>query len=159
MSDTAFCSALYLMFEQRIVLLIARVKWLKKHQEGTYKAHPDFKLLQGAWRVMRESRGNPTHARYKLGNTLGTQNRHWRRCKEGLPPRYRLFFRFSSSDRVCVYAWLNDESTLRKAGSKTDVYAAFKHLLDKGLVPQEFAELLAKSKLLNSEQDAPLPIE
>lgn len=151
MSDGKFSCALYIMFEQRILTLITRAKWLRKHHPDTYKTHPDFKLLQSVWRVMPESWREPGHSRYNLGNTLGPENRHWRRCKEGLPPRYRLFFRFSSSERMCVYAWLNDEKTLRKAGSKTDVYATFKHLLSRGLVPQGFAELLAKSKTLNPE--------
>ena len=152
MSNADFSCALYIMLEQRILVLITRAKWLKRHQPDTYKTHPHFKLLQSVWRVMKESWQDPGHARYNLGNTLGAENRHWRRCKEGLPPRYRLFFRFSSSERVCVYAWLNDEKTLRKAGSKTDVYATFKHLLNKGLVPQNFAELLIKSKLLTTDQ-------
>lgn len=151
MNDDFSC-ALYITFEQRILMLITRAKWLKKHQPDTYKTHPDFKLLQSVWRVMKESWQNPAHARYNLGNTLGAENRHWRRCKEGLPPRYRLFFRFSSSEQICVYAWLNNEKTLRKAGSKTDVYATFRYLLKKGLVPQDFAELLIKSKLLTTDQ-------
>lgn len=151
MSNNVFCSNFLPILETRVILLLNRVRWLKKHHPETYRTHRDCKLLQGLWRVMQESRQDPKHARYNLGNTLGTENRHWRRCKEGLPPRYRLFFRFSSSERVCVYAWLNDEKTLRKAGSKTDVYATFKHLLSRGLVPQEFAELLARSKMLNPE--------
>lgn len=157
MSNAVFSCALYVMLEQRILALITRAKWLRKHQPDTYKTHPDFKLLQSAWRVLRESWQDPGHARYNLGNTLGAENRHWRRCKEGLPPRYRLFFRFSSSERVCVYAWLNDDKTLRKAGSKTDVYATFKRLLNKGFVPQEFAELLAKSNVLSTDAQQPLP--
>lgn len=157
MSNAVFSCALYIMLEQRILALITRAKWLRKHQPDTYKTHPDFKLLQSTWRVLKESWQDPGHARYNLGNTLGAENRHWRRCKEGLPPRYRLFFRFSSSERVCVYAWLNDEKTLRKAGSKTDVYATFKRLLNKGFVPQEFAELLAKSNVLSTDAQTPLP--
>lgn len=158
MKDNDFGCKLLSIFETRIILLLNRARWLKKHNPKTYQSHPDFKLLQSVWRVMQESRKDPKHDRYLLGNTLGTTNRHWRRCKEGLPQRYRLFFRFSSSERICVYAWLNDENTLRNAGSKSDVYTVFKHLLNKGLVPQEFADLLANSAALNPKLDAALSL-
>ena len=52
---------------------------------------------------------------------------HWFRVKkQGLLPRYRLFFQFrSEAPKTIIYAWLNDERTLRKAGDKNDVYAVF----------------------------------
>ena len=31
--------------------------------------------------------------------------------------RFRLFFRFDSASRIAVYAWVNDENTMRKAGA------------------------------------------
>ena len=65
-----------------------------------------------------------------------------------MPPRYRLFFRFASNpSKVIVYVWFNDEDTLRKAGSKTDVYETFKRMLARGLVPQppNVATLLQES--------------
>jgi len=36
---------------------------------------------------------------------------------------------------VIVYVWINDEFTLRKAGSKTDAYAVFKSMLNAGNPP------------------------
>ena len=30
--------------------------------------------------------------------------------------RFRLFFRFDSASKVIIYAWVNDENTLRKVG-------------------------------------------
>ena len=68
---------------------------------------------------------NPDAPDFRLGKTLGPDNTHWRRVKKGTPDRYRLFFRFASNPvkvKVIVYVWFNDEDTLRKAGSKTDVY-------------------------------------
>lgn len=41
--------------------------------------------------------------------------------------------------------WFNDEDTLRKAGSKTDMYEVFKRLLSRGQVPSGIKELLAES--------------
>jgi toxin YhaV len=46
---------------------------------------------------------------------------------------------------VIVYAWVNDENTLRKAGSKTDPCAVFRTMLDAGNPPGTMAELLAVS--------------
>ncbi|HTO46182.1 MAG TPA: type II toxin-antitoxin system YhaV family toxin [Burkholderiales bacterium] len=51
-------------------------------------------------------------------------------------------YRFSSKPvRVIVYAWLDDEATLRKAGAKTDVYVVFQRRLARGEVPSDIAEL------------------
>ena len=52
----------------------------------------------------------------QLGNTLGPEHRHWRRAK--FLGRFRLFFRYSSKDRVIIYAWVNDQNTLLKAGGR-----------------------------------------
>ena len=63
-----------------------------------------------------------------------------------MPDRYRLFFRFASSPvKIVVYVWFNDEDTLRKAGSKTDVYEAFKRMLARGVVPSDIGVLLRDS--------------
>jgi toxin YhaV len=62
--------------------------------------------------------------------------------KNNLPPRYRLFFQFRSDAKTIIYAWLNDEATLRKEGAKTDVYAVFESMLAKGKPPTTWDELI-----------------
>ena len=90
---------------------------------------------------------NPDAPEFRLGKALGNDHTHWRRVKKGMPDRYRLFFRFSSAPvKVIVYVWFNDEYTLRKAGSKTDVYAAFKRMLARGVVPSDIGALLAEGQ-------------
>ncbi len=42
--------------------------------------------------------------------------------------------------------WFNDGDTLRKAGSKTDVYATFRRMLARGDVPDSIDHLLAESR-------------
>jgi len=42
--------------------------------------------------------------------------------------------------KVIVYAWLNDEATLRKAGAKT-VYAVFQRMLARSEVPSDIDAL------------------
>lgn len=61
---------------------------------------------------------DPARDEYRQGNTMGPAWRHWRRAKLGR--RYRLFFRYDSKAKVIVYAWVNDEQTLRSSGSKSD---------------------------------------
>ncbi len=71
---------------------------------------------------------------------------NWRRVKKGLPQRYRLFFMFASNPlAVVIYAWLNDEDTLRKEGSRTDVYEVFKRMLERGDVPSTINDLIEGS--------------
>jgi toxin YhaV len=85
---------------------------------------------------------DPNAAEFRQGNTLGPDNRHWFRAR--FHERYRLFYRFSSKDKVIIYAWVNDEATLRKAGAKTDPYAVFRAMLEAGNPPSSIAELLAR---------------
>jgi toxin YhaV len=71
---------------------------------------------------------------------------NWRRVKKGLPQRYRLFFMFASNPlAVLIYTWLNDERTLRKEGSRTDVYEVFKRMLERGKAPSSIEELIQAS--------------
>ena len=80
------------------------------------------------------------------GKTLGSEYGNWRRVKHGLPERYRMFFRFASKPvKLIVYVWFNDEDTLRKAGSKTDVYETFRRMLARGEVPESIEHLLVES--------------
>lgn len=120
---------------------------LAEHDPAGYKSHPKTRLLASVYKaIMQVVPTNPDHPDFRLGKTLGAEHTNWRRVKKGMPDRYRLFFRFASKPvKVIVYVWFNDEDTLRKAGSKTDVYEVFKRLLSRGQVPSEIKELLAES--------------
>ena len=85
---------------------------------------------------------DPSRADYRQGGTLGEDRKHWFRAKLG-GGRFRLFFRYSSSAKIIIYAWVNDETTLRTYGAKTDAYAVFRKMLDKGNPPDDWAALLA----------------
>jgi toxin YhaV len=87
---------------------------------------------------------NPGAAEFRQGNTLGSDNRHWFRAK--FHERYRLFYRFSSREKVIIYAWVNDERTLRKAGSGTDPYRVFRAMLQAGDPPNTMEQLLVRAK-------------
>lgn len=86
---------------------------------------------------------DPARDEYRLGNTMGTAYRHWRRIK--IAGRFRLFFRYDSRSKTIVFAWVNDEQSLRSAGSKSDPYAVFEKMLVRGNPPDEWAALVAAS--------------
>jgi toxin YhaV len=86
---------------------------------------------------------DPARNEYRQGNTMGPAFRHWRRAKIGR--RFRLFFRYDSSTKVIVYAWVNDENTLRAAGSKNDPYSVFKNMLSRGNPPDDWNALQSES--------------
>ena len=87
---------------------------------------------------------DPNAPELQLGNTLGPQqHRHWRRAR--FSGRFRLFYRFHTGSRTIVYAWMNDEGTLRKAGSRTDPYAVFRRMLEGGRPPSDWQDLLGEA--------------
>lgn len=86
---------------------------------------------------------NPASANYLLGNTLGVENRGWRRAKFG--SQYRLFFRFDSVNKIIILGWVNFSDSLRAYGSKDDAYLVFSKLLAGGSPPSSWDELLEQS--------------
>ena len=136
------------LFDTRWRQLRARVKQLKATlDEPAFNAHPDVKLFAALVNIVRERvPADPDAPQFLLGNTLGAQHRGWRRVKgNGLPSRMRVFFKFSASKRVIVYAWLNDARTLRKQGDGTDVYTVFQGMLKAGNPPDNFDALMEQA--------------
>ena len=128
--------------------LEAEVTALAADAPRGYKTHPRTRLLASLYKVITERvPANPDHPEFRLGKTLGREYGNWRRAKKGMPERYRLFFRFASKPvKLVVYVWFNDEDTLRKAGSKTDVYETFRKMLARGEVPDGIDPLLRESR-------------
>ena len=150
---------LHPLFQQQLERLTAQVEVLQARDPLHYKEQPATKLLTTINRHIREIIPRDPHAaEFRQGKTLGADNRQWFRAK--FHQRYRLFFRFSTQEKVIVYAWVNDENTLRKAGSRTDPYSVFRAMLNAGNPPRTMAELLAVSTrleaALSSRQQAPV---
>ena len=126
---------------------------LARRRPATYTSHPKTGLLASVYKVIIQSvPSNPAHADFRLGKTLGAEYGNRRRVKKGMPDWYRLFFRFTSTPvKLIVCVWFNDEHTLRKAGSKTDVYEAFRRLLLRGEVPSSIDALLVESERVLAE--------
>lgn len=103
------------------------------------------KLLQALRHAMFEVvPSDPGADAFRQGNTLGKEHRHWRRIKIG--QRFRLFFRYDARTRIIVYAWVNDEKTLRSRGARNDAYAVFQKMLDRGNPPDSWDALVAAAR-------------
>jgi hypothetical protein len=89
----------------------------------------------------------------RSGGYTGSDNRHCFRAK--FHGRYRLFYRFSTDRRIIIYAWVNDESSLRESALKTDPYAIFKAMPESGDPPNSFVELLRTSKAVDASGKSP----
>lgn len=137
------------LFKEALDELEQSVTQLAQQHPTAYKSHPKTRLLASVYKCITQLvPANPNHSDFCLGKTLGSEYANWRRVKKGMPDRYRLFFRFASSPvQLIVYVWFNDEDTLRKAGSKTDVYEVFKRMLMRGEVPSSINTLLAESRM------------
>jgi toxin YhaV len=84
---------------------------------------------------------DPTLPRYRQGDTLGKNYKHWFREKFS-NGRFRLFFRYDLASKIIVYAWVNDSKTLRSYGAATDAYAVFSSMLGRGNPPDNWNDLL-----------------
>jgi toxin YhaV len=119
----------HVFYAQRVAKLKERVKALKeKLPPDEFQQHDVVKL---AYRIRQADQEiipkDPDRPEYRLTGDL----RKYRRYKQGLQ-RYRLMFCFSSSPKVIVYLYINDEDHLRKYGDKNDPYTEFKKLLTRG---------------------------
>jgi toxin YhaV len=133
------------LFDRQLRRLVEQVEALAAKDPIGFKEQPAAKLLATINRYIRQIiPRDPNAAEFRQGNTLGSDNRHWFRAK--FHDRYRLFFRFSSKEKVILYAWVNDERTLRKSGSRTDPYRVFRAMLEAGDLPNTMDQLLALSK-------------
>ena len=109
------------------------------HENANVKLHAALARL-----ILETVPADPASDEFRQGNTLGAGFRHWRRARIGR--RFRLFFRYDSGSRVIIYAWVNDENTLRSSGSKNDPYAVFLKMLERGNPPDEWNALMRQSR-------------
>ena len=111
-----------------------------------FESNANVKLFNALAQLVLETvPSGPNRDEYRQGNTMGPAYRHWRRAKVGR--RFCLFFRFDSKTKIIIFAWVNDENTLRSSGSKTDPYAVFQKMLQRGNPPDDWAALVSASKL------------
>jgi len=139
------------LFIERLEDLEAEVERLVKADPTGFHHHPNYKFYEAVISTtQRTVPQNPNHPSFRQGGTLGRRFQHWFRVKRhSLPPRYRLFYQFqSAAPKTIIYAWLNDESCIRRAGARNDVYSVFRQTLESGKMPNSFTDLKAQSGIL-----------
>lgn len=128
-------------FRDPLLALAVEVSRLRRRDPTGWQASAKAKPLKRILEViLEEIPRDPASPAYEQGNTLGADARGWRRAK--FLGRFRLFFRFDSRSKIIVYAWVNDENTLRKAGAASDPYAVFRAMLVAGNPPHDWERLL-----------------
>jgi len=133
------------LFLQQLEKLTAAVEDLQRKRPHDFQQTANAKLLFALKElVFNKIPSDPTHSAYRQGDTLGEDRKHWFRAKFG-NGRFRIFFRYSSERRIIIFAWVNDENTLRTRGSKTDAYRVFKDMLSSGNPPDDWAALEAEA--------------
>ena len=138
-----------LLFHDCLIGQLRRLKAAAERAEAAdpsgFAANANVKLYRALGRLILDTvPSDPAREEYRQGNSMGTVYRHWRRAKIGR--RFRLFFRYDSKAKLIVFAWVNDEHTLRSSGSKSDPYAVFQNMLERGHPPDDWAALLAASR-------------
>ncbi len=130
---------------EQLRTLHAAVQRAQRNDPLGFEGNANVKLFRALSQLIMEVvPSDPARDAYRQGNTLGPSYCHWRRAKIGR--RFRVFFRYDSRAKVIVFAWVNDEQTLRAAGSRSDPYAVFERLLARGNPPDDWAALVAASK-------------
>lgn len=138
------------LFLDQLEKLTAAVERAREKDPRGYRGSANAKLLAALRQLVFETiPQDPSRSDYRQGGTLGDDRKYWFRAKFGAG-RFRLFFRYSTSAKVIIFAWVNDETTLRAYGAKSDAYAVFRKMLDKGNPPDDWAALLAAA----SSEDA-----
>lgn len=130
---------------EQLQRLHAAVERAQAQDPAGFESSANVKLFNALSRLMFETvPSDPNREEYRQGNTMGASFRHWRRAKVGR--RFRLFFRFDSKTKIIIFAWVNDENTLCSSGSKSDPYAVFQKMLERGYPPNDWAALVSASK-------------
>ncbi|OCH05874.1 hypothetical protein A6D98_06165 [Aliivibrio fischeri] len=144
------------IFQDILFNLVDEAEKIMAKDPEHFHTHPKIKLLSAVFDAISSSvPEDPNNNDFRQGLTLGKKYKSWRRVKKKLPPRYRLFFQFDNTPpKTIIYAWLNDDSTLRKTGAKTDVYKVFEKMLKNNTIPTSWDELMAEADPLKTEKES-----
>ena len=129
------------LFLDQLEKLVEAVETVKAKKPDDYHKNANTKLLAAIIKLVFETiPADPTATTYRQGSTPGDEHKHWFRAKFG-NGRFRLFFRYDTRSKVIIFAWVNDETTLRTYGSRNDAYKVFKGMLDDGNPPNDWDAL------------------
>ena len=133
------------LFLDQVAELVDKVTALRAADPAGYRSKNATKRLAAINKlIFAEIPSDPADPKFRQGNTLGDEHRHWFRAK--FFQQYRLFFRFHAESRIIIFAWVNDDSTLRACDSRTDAYRVFKGMLEDGNPPGDWKALLGSAQ-------------
>jgi len=133
------------LFLDQVEVLIAQVEALKAKDPGTYRQKNSTKRLAAIAKLVFEViPEDPARPEYRQGTSLGSDRRHWFRAK--FFQQYRLFFRFHATQRIIVFAWVNDQESKRAFESSDDAYRVFRKMLGSGHPPDDWDALLKEAR-------------
>ena len=143
-----------LLFHEAVIaqvrILAGAYQRARRADPKNFLSNANVKIFAAVAKLMLEViPSDPGRVEYRQGSTLGKEHQHWFRAK--FFGRYRLFFRYDSRSRIIVYAWVNDEQTLRQSGSRRDPYEVFRRMLASGSPPDDWAALVRASGELPNE--------
>ena len=139
----------------QIEKLVDACERARKSDPKNFRANANVKLFAALGKLMLEIiPADPARPEFRQGNTLGPEYRHWFRAK--FLGRFRLFFRYDSKARLIVYAWVNDERTLRQSGGRNDPYEVFSRMLKSGEPPNDWSALVKRARAISKERHASL---
>jgi len=99
------------LFLDQLEKLTKAVETLKTKKPNEYQKTANAKLLAALNKLVFEKiPADPSATIYRQGSTFGEGYKHWFRAKFG-NGRFRLFFRYDSTAKVIIFAWVNDEAT------------------------------------------------
>lgn len=138
------------LFLDQVEKLTAAVEKAKSKDPEGFKSSAGAKVLAAIEDlIFKIIPSDPTLSKYRQGKALGANHRHWF-CAKFAEKRFRLFFRYDTKAKVIIYAWVNDDETKRTYGSKTDAYAVFRLMLNRGRPSSEWKALLEEAQQINS---------
>ena len=133
------------LFLAQLEKLSIKVETLKNKDPQSYTKKNATKRLSAIKKLTTEViPQGPQNREYLQGGTLGASHKHWFRAV--FFQQYRLFFRYHATKKIIVYAWVNDEGTLRAYESKNDAYRVFEKMLVSGNPPDDWEQLLTEAK-------------
>lgn len=140
------------LFLDQLDRLISEVEERKARAPKVWQKKNCTKRLAAIFKLITEViPADPEATQFRQGDTLGDNRKHWFRAK--FLHQYRLFFRFRSTAKIIVLAWVNDEGSLPAYTSRTDAYAVFKKMLDGGNPPDGFETLMKEAEATTTHFD------
>lgn len=126
------------LFNDQWQQLLNLVKSLRSRlSQEDFGRHPQVKLFKALTVGIEEKIPNdPLASYFALRKPL---DKYSRLKKEGLPSRYRLFFKVFSQQKVIIVLWLGFP---RKEGDKKDCYRVFAKMVKKGQFPLSLKDLI-----------------